>query len=188
MTIATIVDSYLSLLSEPHFTAGPVGRETYHPYGLFGPGFVVPDVATGARLRRALKWTYAIDFGLIGLLSGALGAAFGIGLGAIVLILLVVPLHFALAHRQARGLDVSDVRLTITAMQRNQAAKFGKRTLWLLSVLGLAMAMLSAAMAWAPWSPDLADPLTRGVMLFGAVLFGASAVSTGLSAMRRSEP
>lgn len=188
MTVANIVDSYFTLLSEPHFTVGPDGRETFHPYGLFGRGYVVPDTATGTRLRRALKWTYAIDFGVIGLLAGALGNVFGIGLGAIILVLVVVPLHVVIAGRQARGLDVSSERLTVAAMQRNQAARFGKRTLWLLSALGLGMALLSAEMAWAPWSADMADPVTRGFMLFSALLFGASAVSTGLSAMRRRAP
>ena len=188
MTIAKIVDSYFSLLLEPHFTVGPDGRETFHAYGLFGRGHVVPDAATGARLRHALKWTYAIDVIIIGLLSGTLGTMFGIGLGSIILILLVVPLHFAIAHRQTKGLDVSGQRLTVSAMQQNQAAKFGKRTLWMLSALGLGMASLSAAMAWAPWSAELADPYTRGVLLFGALLFGASAVSSGLSAMRHRQP
>lgn len=185
MPISRFVSRYLDLLSEPLFASHPGEAETFHPIGLFSRGYIVPDADTGARLRYAVKWAYAFMFIVIGLLAAPLGALLGTGLGALVLIAIVLPLLFGRLTWLARGLSPSERRLTLGAANDAQSEKLSFRALWLNAFLGAGMAAMAAWAAAADAELPQVDPTMWWLLIGSSVFFAGCTLSVLVSIVRK---
>jgi hypothetical protein len=176
MAIMTYVNCYFDQLVEPMFHRDEKGREIFFPLGMGTRGREVPDAATGQRLRARLRQCWmGFFFGWIPVMSISATLIPNVWV-LLAVIAISVALMWAAALGVARGLEVSQRRMTIANQSASVMATYTLgRMLW----MALTSAVLTAASLFGVLSNELhagQPSWFKPVTGFGSVFFGALTV------------
>jgi hypothetical protein len=159
MSLSSQIDAYFDNLVEPSFQRDEQGREVFFPMGLGTRGRIVPDAATGLRLRTSmkqfLKWFFGVLVGLLLLLTftvdfipvSALKTI--LSWGGVILVAavgLAFMITLGVTRRLASGLEVSARRMSVSNQTTSVAEKYSER--WVYSMIGSSIA-LAGVCGWS---------------------------------------
>ena len=163
---------YFDGLSTGPFKRNKSGQTVFYPWGIAGRGYVIPDEATEARLRKFVRSSMQLSIPAI------IGAQVVSGPALSLTIFAVFVLWFALRVRTlVRSLPLSSERLTLKEHAATSAKAYGKPTLWFL--LTCSVIMLAAALFLVFAGPSSSARVTGlaclvffgpGVILFAYML------------------
>lgn len=164
------ISRYFDSLVAPLFKKDDQGRTLFFPAGIWSKGRIIPDEATGERLRKGIRRGYMVLFGLLIPLF-AIGNAFlsrgSNGWMYPIIGGLLIGLAFqAYTFTLARGLPVSDNRLSYKEAVTSQSRALGAGWLKALAIGSALFVLGSLAMTILGSGSD------RLVGLAGMALFG----------------
>ena len=176
MALASFVRGYFDGLVEPMFQRDAAGRELFFPFGLYSRGRLVPDAATGRRLRTTMK-----------VLLGGLVAVAAAAPSLIIFQVLtpwifaavlagIVALQLALTALVARGLERTDQRMTVASQVKSLSTSFSDGYIRTMIVIGAILTVASAATAFAPSYVAIPANVARPIGAISAIFFGAVTV------------
>jgi hypothetical protein len=168
----------LDMLSAPLFKSDETGRTVMFPNGAMGRGYLMPDAAMEARMRKVLAWLMLgaifaavtvsmvmhVMFGNADQWTSQAWGVSGAGLAAVLIAYQLVK------SRLVRGLEPSTTRMTIAEAYARQAAAMPRWCLWSLAIVGVVFTCSSAAMLG--FGQSMAD---RAYGIVGLLLFGTVA-------------
>jgi len=157
------------------------GRRLVFPNGVLGRGYVLPDEAAEARLRRALMWimigAIVIGVAVSQIIVLALGdpgqwpSAAWAGIGAA---LVAIALGYrAIVGRLVRGLASTSARLSMLEAIERQAKALPRWYLWFMAGTGVLLGLGSIGMALSAGSTPERLMGVAGALLFAMVLLQA---------------
>lgn len=188
MRIMTYVNMYFEQLIEPMFQRDEQGRELFFPMGIGSRGRIVPDAATGDRVRRSMRWFWlallliwiplAVAFVNHVQSLWALTGEVAVSIAALWVFTAVI----------ARGLEVSSRRMTPSNQFTSLLARSSYKRLVTMTGLSAMMTLCGAwpllFSAWPPGQPVISKPAA----LFATLFFAGTTMIWGrLALMKRRE-
>lgn len=174
MSIRSAVTMYFDNLVEPMFQRDEEGRDLFFPMGLGSKGRIVPDAATNARLRSALRTGYMVFF--LAILPAASVLSVWTPKGALPLVAfvgVVTVMQLAYTSWLARGLEVTRRRMNLSNQTASIATAYSARYIrWMtiLSALLTAGGVIGFFMPAADWQPVWGRPMAAASALFFAAI------------------
>ena len=168
---------YFDGLGSGPFKRNKSGQIVFYPWGIAGRGYVIPDEATEARVRKFVRSSMQLSIPAI------IGAQVVSGPALSLSIFAGFVLWFAFRVRTLVGsFPLSPERLTLKEHAATSAKAYGKPTLWFL--LTCSVIMLAAALFLVFVGRSIGD---RMIALACILLFGAAAMLFGyMLRVRRS--
>jgi len=173
---------YFDGLVDGSFKKADGGTTLFYPNGIFGKGYVIPNVRKKEEIRSFLKRYTIAALATIVISAAAIFSSVEVfaipwWIPAVLYLSILMALSLladANIRYLTKGLALADQRISPAEMYRNSARSHDLGTLWVLAVLSFFMTIGSGWMALdgdAAWYLRLAGLL--GVLFFGA---GATAI------------
>lgn len=175
MSLVSAVNMYFDNLVEPMFQRDEHGRGLFYPMGMGFRGRVVPDEATGARLRLALRTGYQVlFFGIMPVCAGLQAVMPADAISIWAFIAGAVGMQLAFTTWVARGLATTDRRMNLANQTASIAATHSARYIQSMAVLSAILTLGGVAAIFMPAvaasQPDWGQPMAIASALFFAAM------------------
>lgn len=152
---------YFDALCSGDFKTTEDGQKIFYPWGIIGPGYIIPSELNFNRLRLGIKiyWALALPFAV----TAYAWRNFPLYPITILLILFITYHLWAWIH--CRGTRKSEVKYTLKEARDNQTRSLSVRYLWFVLALMLPFAAICIIML-------IVDPGQWLIAVPGIVFFG----------------